>query len=114
MNLTRDEIIEAVNNALVNEMELDPDELSPEKTFFDDLGLDSIDMVDLIIGLQRKFGVSLREDDEIKKVRTLEDVYDFFDQFQAQPRQQDTPAPQLHSACRRSEKQPEHQFSEGK
>ena len=104
MNLTRDEIIEAVNNALVNEMELDPDELSPEKTFFDDLGLDSIDMVDLIIGLQRKFGVSLREDDEIKKVRTLGDVYDFFDQFQTQAQRQDTPAPQDHSSCRRSEK----------
>ena len=104
MNLTRDEIIEAVNNALVNEMELDPDELSPEKTFFDDLGLDSIDMVDLIIGLQRKFGVSLREDDEIKKVRTLGDVYDFFDQFQTQAKRQDAPAPQDHSACRRSEK----------
>ena len=104
MNLTRDEIIEAVNNALVNEMELNPDELSPEKTFFDDLGLDSIDMVDLIIGLQRKFGVSLREDDEIKKVRTLGDVYDFFDQFQAQPLRQDARLPQDHSACRRSEK----------
>ena len=82
MNLTRDEIIEAVNNALVNEMELDPAEIAPEKTFFDDLGLDSIDMVDLIIGLQRKFGISLREDDEIKKVRTLGDVYDFFEHYQ--------------------------------
>ena len=83
MDLTRDEIIEAVNNALVNEMELDPAEIAPEKTFFDDLGLDSIDMVDLIIGLQRKFGISLREDDEIKKVRTLGDVYDFFEKNQA-------------------------------
>ena len=82
MNLTRDEIIEAVNNALVNEMELAPAEIAPEKTFFDDLGLDSIDMVDLIIGLQRKFGISLREDDEIKKVRTLGDVYDFFEHYQ--------------------------------
>ena len=88
MNLTRDEIIEAVNNALVNEMELDPAEIAPEKTFFDDLGLDSIDMVDLIIGLQRKFGISLREDDEIKKVRTLGDVYDFFEHYQTQPQRQ--------------------------
>ena len=88
-NMTMTEkYIEAVNNALVNEMELDPDELSPEKTFFDDLGLDSIDMVDLIIGLQRKFGVSLQEDDEIKKVRTLGDVYDFFEQIQVQLQQQ--------------------------
>ena len=87
MNLTRDEIIEAVNNALVNELNLDPTELSPEKTFFDDLGLDSIDMVDLIIGLQRKFGVSLRENDEVKRVRTIGDLCDFFEDFQAQQRQ---------------------------
>ena len=83
MNLTRDEIIEAVNGTLVNEMELDPADLSPEKTFFDDLGLDSLDMVDLMIGLQRKFGVSLRENEEIKQVRTLGDVYDFFEKNQA-------------------------------
>ena len=88
MNLTRDEIIEAVNNALVNEIKLDPAELSPEKTFYDDLGLDSIDMVDLIIGLQRKFGISLRENDEVKKVRTIGDVYDFFERFQAQLQRQ--------------------------
>ena len=88
MNLTRDEIIEAVNNALINEMELSPDDLSPEKTFFDDLGLDSIDMVDLIIGLQRKFGISLRENDEVKKVRTIDDLCDFFVRFQAQLQRQ--------------------------
>jgi len=84
MNLTRDEIIEAVNGALVNEMELDPADLAPEKTFFEDLGLDSLDMVDLMIGLQRKFGVSLRDNEEIKKVRTLGDVYDFFEKYQAE------------------------------
>ena len=84
MNLTREEIIEAVNGALVNEMELDPAELAPDKTFFDDLGLDSLDMVDLMIGLQRKFGVSLRDNEEIKQVRILGDVYDFFEKNQAE------------------------------
>ena len=88
MNLTRDEIIEAVNGALVNEMELDPADLSPEKTFFDDLGLDSLDMVDLMIGLQRKFGISLRDNEEIKQVRTLGDVYDFFEHYQTQLQRQ--------------------------
>ena len=83
MNLTRDEIIEAVNGALVNELELDPADLSPEKTFFDDLGLDSLDMVDIMIGLQRKFGIALRDNEEIKQVRTLGDVYDFFEKNQA-------------------------------
>lgn len=93
MDLTRGEIIEAVNNALVNELKLDPAEISPEKTFYDDLGLDSIDMVDLIIGLQRKFGISLRENDEVKKVRTVGDLCDFFEQFLARLQRQDPAAP---------------------
>ena len=60
---------------------------------YDDLGLDSIDMVDLVIGLQRKFGISLREDDEIKKVRTLGDVYDFFEHYQTPHQRQAAPEP---------------------
>ena len=40
-------------------------------------------MVDLMIGLQRKFGISLRDNEEIKQVRTLGDVYDFFEKNQA-------------------------------
>ena len=35
-------------------------------------------MVDIMISLQRKFGVQLRGNEEIKKVRTLNDIYEFF------------------------------------
>ena len=107
MNLTRDEIIEAVNSALVNEMELDPADLAPEKTFFDDLGLDSLDMVDLMIGLQRKFGVSLRENEEIKTVRTLKDVYDFFEKNQAMLTAQAEAAKKAAEAARKEPAPPE-------
>lgn len=79
--MKREEIEAAVNQALID-LELDPAELAPEKRFFEDLGLDSLDMVDLMIGLQRKFGISLRDNEEIKKVRTLQDVYDFFEKHQ--------------------------------
>ena len=80
--MTREEIVEAVNAAF-EEMEIPREELTPEKEFFKDLGLDSLDMVDLMISLQRKFGVQLRQNEEIKKVRTLGDVYDFFEKNQA-------------------------------
>ena len=79
--MKREEIEAAVNRAMIDR-EIDPAELSPEKRFFEDLGLDSLDMVDLMIGLQRKFGISLRDNEEIKKVRTLGDVYDFFEKHQ--------------------------------
>ena len=81
--MTREEIIEEVNAAF-EEMEIPREELTPEKEFFKDLGLDSLDMVDLMISLQRKFGVQLRQNEEIKKVRTLNDIYDFFVKLEAE------------------------------
>ena len=59
-------------------MEVPAEELSPEKAIFKDLGLDSLDMVDLMTGLQRRFGISLRQNEEIRKIVTLGDIYDFF------------------------------------
>ena len=81
--MTREEIIEAVNTAF-EDMEIPAEELTPEKEFFKDLGLDSLDMVELMISLQRKFGIQLRQNEEIKKVRTLNDIYDFFEKMDAE------------------------------
>lgn len=75
--MTREEIVEIVNGAFA-ELDIPEEELLPEKKFFDDLGLDSLDMVDVVISLQRKFGVQLRGNEEIKKVVTLNDLYEFF------------------------------------
>lgn len=90
--MTREEIIAAVNNTFTEMLEVPPEELSPEKEIFKDLGLDSLDMVDLMIGLQRKFGVSLRQNEEIRKIVTLGDVYNFFEKMEAQLRAGETPA----------------------
>lgn len=58
--MTREEITEAVNKTFIEILEVPAEELSPEKAIFKDLGLDSLDMVDLMTGLQRRFGISLR------------------------------------------------------
>ncbi|MEI3040279.1 MAG: phosphopantetheine-binding protein [Victivallales bacterium] len=92
--MTREEIITAVNNTFTEMLEVPPEELAPEKEIFKDLGLDSLDMVDLMIGLQRKFGVSLRQNEEIRKIVTLGDVYNFFEKMEAQLRGGETPAKQ--------------------
>lgn len=81
--MTREEIIEIVNAAFA-ELEIPEEELTPEAQFFTDLGLDSLDMVDVVISLQRKFGVQLRGNEEIKKVRCLNDLYDFFVKIDAE------------------------------
>ena len=81
--MTDEKITAVINAVFVEQFELDPAELTPEKEIFTDLGLDSLDIVDLVIALQRKFGISLRDNEEIKQVRTLGDVYDFFEKNQA-------------------------------
>ena len=75
--MTREEIVKAVNSAF-EELETPVEELTPDQELFKGLGLDSLDMVDVMISLQRKFGVQLRGNEEIKKVRTLNDIYEFF------------------------------------
>ena len=86
--MTRNEIIEAVNRAFAEVLEVPEEKLKPEAQFFQDLGLDSLDMVDLMIALQRKFGISLRNNEEIRQVRTLGDIYNFFEKLEAEKKAQ--------------------------
>ncbi len=84
--MTDSEIIAAVNAIFVEQFELDPAELGPDRKIFDDLGLDSLDIVDLMVALQRKFGIPLRQNEEIRKIVTLGDVYNFFIRLEASRR----------------------------
>jgi len=83
MTRGRDEIVQMVNATFADLFELPPDDLTPEKEVFKDLGLDSLDIVDLMVGLQSRFGISLRQNKEIRNIVTLNDVYDFFTALEA-------------------------------
>ncbi|MGI6354753.1 MAG: acyl carrier protein [Lentisphaerae bacterium] len=73
-----EDIIAAVNAVFVEQFEIDPADLLPEKEIFRDLGLDSLDIVDMMVGLQRTFGISLRQNEELRQIVTLGDLHAFF------------------------------------
>ncbi|WP_298037312.1 acyl carrier protein [uncultured Desulfuromonas sp.] len=75
--MTEQEIINLVNTSLAEEFELDPEEMTPEATIFDDLGLDSLDIVDMVIVLEGAFGFKIREEEAIRNIRTLGDIHAF-------------------------------------
>ena len=79
--MTREEIIEQVNGVFVDQFEIEPVKLTPEAQLFTDLGLDSLDIVDLLVELHKTFGVALRHNAEVRNVRTLGDVYDFLEKY---------------------------------
>ncbi|MEN6463591.1 MAG: acyl carrier protein, partial [Syntrophaceae bacterium] len=52
------------------------EECIPEASFMDDLGADSLDIVELIMAMEENFGIEIT-DDELLKIRTVRDAIDF-------------------------------------
>jgi len=66
-----------VVEVLAEEFELDPDDMGPEATLYDDLGLDSLDAVDMVVVLEKTFGMKLSDEDALRAIRTMDDLHQF-------------------------------------
>lgn len=75
--MTREEITEAVNKTFNRNIGGSGGGTLSGKRRFQRSGLDSLDMVS-VTGLRARFGISLRQNEEIRKIVTLGDIYDFF------------------------------------
>ena len=75
--MTDQEIIEKTNKVFEESFEIEKERLVPEAQIFTDLGLDSLDIVDLIVALQSTFGVKIRNEEKVRDIRTLNDIYRF-------------------------------------
>ena len=75
--MTDQEIIDLINTSLSEEFELDLSEMNPEAHLFDDLELDSLDIVDMVVVLESAFQFKIREEESIRKISTLGDIHRF-------------------------------------
>ncbi len=82
--MTREEIESMTNDVFEESFEIERSRLVSEANIFEELGLDSLDTVDLIVALQRKFGVRIRQGERIREIRTLKDIYDFISAIKAE------------------------------
>jgi len=73
--MTEEQIRRQVVKTIAEEFELDPASLVPEATLYDDLGLDSLDAVDLVVAMEKAFGVKLANEEAVKAVRTMDDLF---------------------------------------
>lgn len=73
--MTDAEVIGIINDSMVKEFELEPEDMTPEAHLIDDLELDSLDFVDLVVVLQSAFKVNLRDDPKIREIRTLGELH---------------------------------------
>ncbi|WP_290918160.1 phosphopantetheine-binding protein [Halodesulfovibrio sp.] len=75
--MTEKEVIEIANVALAEEFELEMEQMVPEARFNDDLGLDSLDAVDMVVVLEQAFGFKLRDNQALREIRTLDDLHKY-------------------------------------
>ena len=77
------EIIEKVQAIIAEKLSVDAAEVTPEKSFTNDLGADSLDTVELIMEFEKEFGISI-PDEEAEKIATVGDAIKFIEEAQKQ------------------------------
>jgi acyl carrier protein len=74
--MNKEEIAGIIKNFLVEEFEIDEEKIKPSAHLKDDLGLESLDFVDIAVIVQKEFGLTLKGE-EMTAIRTLDDLYDY-------------------------------------
>lgn len=69
-------IEEKVIELIVEQLDVTREECVPEASFIEDLGADSLDLVELIMAMEENFGVEI-SDEELQRIRTIQDAINF-------------------------------------
>jgi len=76
MAMTDEEILTGLGEIVDEVAGVPADQVTAEKTFVDDLDIDSLSMVEIAVAAQDKFGVEI-PDDQLKDLKTVQDVVDY-------------------------------------
>jgi acyl carrier protein len=74
--MDKEAIIKTINRFLMEEFEIEEKAISPNAFLKDDLGLESLDFVDIAVIIKKEFGLDLKTKD-VSSIRTLDNLYDY-------------------------------------
>jgi acyl carrier protein len=74
--MQNEEIIKRINQLLIEEIEIDEAQISPAADLKKDLGIDSLDFVDLFVIIENNFGFKMKAE-EMSDIKKLDDFYSY-------------------------------------
>ena len=75
--MTMEEIFKTMQDLIAEQFAIDADEISMESSFVDDLGADSVDLVELVMAMEEEFELGMTQEDEVKAIKTVGDAVNF-------------------------------------
>jgi acyl carrier protein len=76
------EMTAKVVDIIANQLGVDKEIITPEAHVIDDLGADSLDIVELVMALEEAFDLEI-PDDDAEKIRTVQDIFQYLEQNKA-------------------------------
>lgn len=76
--MTRQDIEEKVKNFLVEDLELDESKIKPEARLKEDIGIDSLDFVDIVVIVEKTFGFKIKPE-EMKDIKTYSQFCEYIE-----------------------------------
>lgn len=73
------DIEQRVRTIIARHLELDPADVKPESTFIDDLGADSLAIVELVLAFEEEFELDI-PDEETERIKTVQDAVNYISQ----------------------------------
>ena len=78
MSIMNNDIFEKLKAIAVNQIGIDEEKVTPESDIIKDLGLDSLDIVDMLMSVEETFGVTI-DDGDVAEMKTVADVVKFIE-----------------------------------
>jgi acyl carrier protein len=74
------DVLETMRSLISEQFGVEPDSITPETSFKDDLGADSVDLVELVMAMEEEFKIGEVREDELSSLATVGDCIAFLNQ----------------------------------